>query len=135
MGSPYETFTTSRVHAVTTPRGAAAILQKILLSTGEVIYSPKWARDVNDVMENLLVQPALIKRWVDDQDWWETGMMEIIPWNAKQLAIDFLLAYVRSIDTQNSVTLTCTARYAWRDYEKYECIVFFRMRVLKWSPK
>lgn len=126
MGSPFEYTISSRVHQVTTDRGAAMILNKIL--TAAAGFEPKGQRELCfQIIEHLRADPEALKVPVNQCDDNAEGM-------TYQLAGDhnlwvpltgFLEAYLLSNATCGRVVLSLGARYAWRGYERFECVIVF----------
>lgn len=124
MGSPFECVTTSRVHCVTTDRGAAMILNKILTSAAG--YEAKMQRGLCfRIIETLRLDPLALKRSADGIEEFDL-FNQLAELNDHWVILSgFLDAYLLSNARCSRVVTTFSARYAWKGFERFECVVVF----------
>jgi len=126
MGSPFDFNRTARIHAVTTLRGSAMILHKILRSACIDVMSTEEERLslLTEALSNT-TSSVVAPIWSGGDVYTWAGCVFSARRYECTILTEYLQAVVESKAMRRSVALCLTARYDWQGSDDYECVVFF----------
>lgn len=99
------------------------ILNKVLTSAGG--YEPGGQRDLCLRIITHLRQNPPIKEWENDVRMSDLLAQLAEPCNTWVVLRGYLSAYLQSNAMRSRIVLALEARYEWRGFEKFECVVVF----------